>query len=115
MEAWMLILVMINPTTPHILTIPVETYESEVRCQSELVLLTAAAQDTSGQAVLVCLKDVRESNTIPDILKPIKLGPENFKEKIDRPDRLEPKMDDSMIIVKAMDMKLEPGIIMKGV
>ena len=76
----MLILVMINPTTPHILTIPVETYESEVRCQSELVLLTAAAQDTSGQAVLVCLKDVRESNTIPDILKPIKLGPENFKE-----------------------------------
>jgi 3-deoxy-D-arabino-heptulosonate 7-phosphate (DAHP) synthase len=56
------------------------TYESEVRCQSELVLLTAAAQDTSGQAVLVCLKDVRESNTIPDILKPIKLGPENFKE-----------------------------------
>ena len=80
MEAWMLILVMINPTTPHILTIPVETYESEVRCQSELVLLTEEAQDTSGQAVLVCLKDVRESNTIPDILKPIKLGPENFKE-----------------------------------
>ncbi len=80
MEAWMLILVMINPNTPHILTIPVETYESEVRCQSELVLLTAAAQDTSGQAVLVCLKDVRDRSIIPDLLKPPVLGPENLKD-----------------------------------
>ncbi len=29
MEVWILILVMMNPTTPHILTIPVEEYPNE--------------------------------------------------------------------------------------
>tara|TARA_B100000768_G_C11259671_1_gene368174 strand:+ start:1536 stop:1898 length:363 start_codon:yes stop_codon:yes gene_type:complete len=117
---WILILVMISPTTPHFLTIPVETFESEVRCNEELRTVTEQAQDKSGQAILVCLKDVRQEG-IPEYLRPPVLdhdepiiGPENFKEKIDRPERLEPKMDDSMIIVKAMDIKLEPGLIMKG-
>jgi hypothetical protein len=66
MEAWLLILVMINPTTPHILTIPVETYETEAICRAELEILTEEANDTSGQATLVCLKDIR----LPDDFEP---------------------------------------------
>jgi hypothetical protein len=72
---WILILVMINPTTPHILTIPVEEYPTEQLCRSNLILLTEAAQDDSGQATLVCLKDIR----LPDDFEPANESEENWE------------------------------------
>ena len=62
MDIWILILVMMNPTTPHILTIPVEEFPTEVRCLAELYELTEAADDVNGQATLICLRDVRPTD-----------------------------------------------------
>ena len=76
MEVWILILVMMNPTTPHILTIPVEEYPTEQLCRSNLILLTEAAQDDSGQATLVCLKDIR---SLPEEIEPANESEENWK------------------------------------
>ena len=101
---WLLILVMVGTDNPDIMTIPVETYETKEICQAELETLTEEAQDTSGQAALVCLRDGRMK--LPD-LNDIELKP--FDDGMQYP------ADDSLIIVKAMDMKLEPGIIMSGV
>ena len=75
MEVWILILVMMNPNTPHILTIPVEEYPTEQLCRSNLILLTEAAQDDSGQATLVCLKDIR----LPDDFEPANESEENWE------------------------------------
>lgn len=59
MNAWLLILIMINPTTPHILTISVETYETEEICQAELEILTEDANGGESNEALICLQDVR--------------------------------------------------------
>jgi hypothetical protein len=99
---WLLILVMVGTDNPDIMTIPVETYETKEICQAELETLTEEAQDTSGQAALVCLLDARP--------EPIDADDINEDEYPITPQGI----DDSMIIVKAMDMKLEPGIIMSG-
>ena len=103
---WILILVMIGADNPNIMTIPVEEYPTQEICEMELELLTEAAQDDTGQAALVCLRDAREPVDIE--LKPFDDG-------------MQFPADDSMIIVKSMDIKLEkssiilePGIIMKG-
>ena len=99
---WLLILVMIGADNPNIMTIPVETYETKEICQAELEDLTIKAQDTTGQAALVCLLYARP--------EPIDADDINEDEYPITPQGI----DDSMIIVKAMDMKLEPGIIMSG-
>lgn len=98
---WLLILVMIGADNPNIITVPVETYETKEICQAELELLTTAAQDNTGQAALVCLRDPRPEPIDADDIKEYDI----FNQGI----------DDSMIIVKKMEMILEPGIIMKGV
>lgn len=54
------------------------------------------AQDDSGQAALVCLKD-------PRVAEPV-----NERKLFDE------GIEDSMLIAKSMDMVLEPGIIMSG-
>jgi hypothetical protein len=97
---WILILVMIGADNPNIMTIPVEEYPTQEICEMELELLTEAAQDDTGQAALVCLRDARP--------EPIDIELKPFDDGMQYP------ADDSMIIVKAMDMKLEPGIIMSG-
>ena len=76
MEVWILILVMMNPTTPHILTIPVEEYPTEQLCRSNLILLTEAAQDDSGQATLICLKDIQP---LPEGVEPANESEENWE------------------------------------
>ena len=97
---WLLILVMIGADNPNIMTIPVEEYPTQEICEMELELLTEAAQDDTGQAALVCLLDAR----------PEPIDADDIKED----DIFNQGIDDSMIIVKAMDMKLGPGIIMSG-
>jgi hypothetical protein len=97
---WLLILVMVGTDNPDIMTIPVETYETKEICQAELEALTEEAQDTSGQAALVCLLDARPEPIDAD--------------DINEDDIFNQGIDDSMIIAKAMDMKLGPGIIMSG-
>lgn len=83
MEVWILILVMMNPTTPHILTIPVEEYPTEQLCRSNLILLTEAAQDDSGQATLICLLDSRPTDMNdgfrPDDFEPANESEENWE------------------------------------
>mgnify|MGYP000222174716 CR=1 FL=1 len=99
---WLLILVFIGADNPNIMTIPVESYETEEICQTQLEELTIAAQDDTGQAALVCLLDAR-----PEPLDADDINEDEYP--------ITPQgIDDSMIIVKAMDMKLEPGIIMSG-
>ena len=93
---WLLVLVMIGVDNPNIMTVPLEKYETEEVCYDNLVERELKAQDDSGQAALVCLKDPRYLSPVDD--------KKFFDEGI----------DDSMIIVKAMDMVLEPGIIMTG-
>jgi hypothetical protein len=97
---WILILVMIGADNPNIMTIPVEEYPTHEICEMEVELLTEAAQDDTGQAALVCLRDARP--------EPIDIELKPFDDGMQYP------ADDSLIIVKAMDMKLEPGIIMSG-
>ena len=91
---------MIGADNPNIMTIPVEEYPTQEICEMELELLTEAAQDDTGQAVLVCLRDARP--------EPIDIELKPFDDGMQYP------ADDSLIIVKAKDMKLEPGIIMSG-
>ena len=104
---WLLILVMIGADNPNVMTIPLDSYATEEICYEELIELEIKAQDDSGQAALVCLYDARpEPVDINDI----------------RPEKLEPRgIDDSLILAKRMQMKLEkssiilgPGIIMSG-
>jgi len=85
---WILILVMIGADNPNIMTIPVGEYPTQEICEMELELLTEAAQDDTGQAALVCLRDAREPVDI-------ELNPDFNDEG------LEYHPDDSMIIVKA--------------
>ena len=56
---WLLVLVMIGVDNPNIMTLPLEKYETEEVCYDKLVELEIKAQDESGQAALVCLKDPR--------------------------------------------------------
>ena len=93
----MLILVMIGADSPNIMTVPLEKYESQEVCYDKLVERELQAQDDSGQAALVCLKD-------PRVAEPVK------ERKI-----LGEGIDNSLIIAKRSDMILEPGIIMSGV
>ena len=80
MEAWILILVMINPTTPHIITIPVEEFPTKVSCMAELYSLTEAANadDVNGQATLICLRDVRtgdnDNSFTPENLNTVRIA-----------------------------------------
>ena len=101
MVEWLLILVFIGADNPKIMTIPIESYETEEICQTQLEELTIAAQDNTGQAELICLLDARPEPIDADDIKEYDI----FNQGI----------DDSMIIVKKMEMILEPGIIMKGV
>ena len=94
---WMLVLVMIGVDSPNIMTVPLEKYESQEVCYDKLVERELQAQDDSGQAALVCLKD-------PRVAEPVK------ERKI-----LGEGIDNSLIIAKRSDMILEPGIIMSGV
>jgi len=100
MVEWLLILVFIGADNPKIMTIPIESYETEEICQTQLEELTIAAQDDTGQAALVCLLDARPEPIDAD--------------DINEDDIFNQGIDDSMIIAKAMDMKLGPGIIMSG-
>lgn len=94
---WLLVLVMIGVDNPNIMTLPLEKYETEEVCYDKLVELEIKAQDESGQAALVCLKD-------PRVAEPV-----NERKLFDE------GIDDSMIIAKASSMILGPGIIMSGV
>tara|TARA_B100000768_G_scaffold179243_1_gene196555 strand:- start:801 stop:1088 length:288 start_codon:yes stop_codon:yes gene_type:complete len=94
---WLLVLVMIGVDSPNIMTVPLEKYESQEVCYDKLIERHQQAQDDSGQAALVCLKDPRVAEPVNDR--------KFFDEGI----------DDSLIIAKRSDMVLEPGIIMKGV
>ena len=93
---WLLVLVMIGVDNPNIMTLPLEKYETEEVCYDKLVELEIKAQDESGQAALVCLKD-------PRVAEPV-----NERKLFDE------GIEDSMLIAKSMDMVLEPGIIMSG-
>jgi hypothetical protein len=97
---WLLILVMIGADNPNVMTIPLEAYETEEICQTELEALKIKAQDDSGQAALVCLLDARPEPINAD--------------DINEDDIFNQGIDDSMIIAKTMDMELGPGIIMSG-
>jgi len=55
MESWLLILVMMNPTTPHIITIPVSEFKNEINCSVELINMRQ--ENTSSSATLICLQD----------------------------------------------------------
>ena len=105
---WILILVMINPTTPHILTIPVEEYPTEQLCRSNLILLTEAAQDDSGQATLVCLKDIR----LPDDFEPANESEENWEGICPIPGDMIPCSTDHQ---KDIDIEVVPMAIVSNV
>ena len=94
---WLLVLVMIGVDSPNIMTVPLEKYETQEVCYDNLVERELKAQDDSGQAALVCLKDPRVAEPVNDR--------KFFDEGI----------DNSLIIAKRSDMVLEPGIIMSGV
>ena len=94
---WLLVLVMIGVDSPNIMTVHLEKYESQEVCYDKLVERELQAQDDSGQAALVCLKDPRVAEPVNDR--------KFFDEGI----------DDSLIIAKRSDMVLSPGIIMSGV
>ena len=94
---WLCVLVMIGVDNQNIMTLPLEKYETEEVCYDKLVELEIKAQDESGQAALVCLKD-------PRVAEPV-----NERKLFDE------GIDDSMIIAKTSSMILGPGIIMSGV
>ena len=91
---WLLVLVMIGVDSPNIVTIPLEKYETQEVCYDNLVEKELKAQDDSGQAALVCLKD-------PRVAEPVK------ERKI-----LDEGIGNSLIIANKMDMILGPDIIM---
>tara|TARA_B100000953_G_scaffold7964_1_gene7102 strand:+ start:298 stop:567 length:270 start_codon:yes stop_codon:yes gene_type:complete len=80
MVEWLLILVFIGADNPKIMTIPIESYETEEICQTQLEELTIAAQDNTGQAELICLLDARPEPIDADDINPDEidfLGPED--------------------------------------
>jgi len=80
MIEWLLILVFIGADNPKIMTIPIESYETEEICQTQLEELTIAAQDNTGQAELICLLDARPEPIDADDINPDEidfLGPED--------------------------------------
>jgi len=80
MIEWLLILVFIGADNPKIMTIPIESYETEEICQTQLEELTRVAQDDTGQAALVCLLDARPEPIDADDINPDEidfLGPED--------------------------------------
>jgi len=80
MVEWLLILVFIGADNPKIMTIPIESYETEEICQTQLEELTIVAQDDTGQAALVCLLDARPEPIDADDINPDEidfLGPED--------------------------------------
>ena len=80
MDVWILILVMLNPTTPHILTIPVEEFDSKQRCISELTILTEAVNGDDETATLICLLDRRPTD-MNDGFRPDDFEPANESEE----------------------------------
>ena len=65
---WLLILVMINSGDPHIINIPMGEYSTEIECRRDLRDLTEEANDTTGSAVLVCLKDIYKEEQLNPII-----------------------------------------------
>ena len=58
----LLILVMINPTTPHILTVPVSDFSNEIECT--IALDQVAVENTSKSNIFVCLEDIKSYEQI---------------------------------------------------
>jgi|TARA_B110000908_G_C10250485_1_gene451683 hypothetical protein len=53
---------MINPTTPHILTIPVSDFSNEIECT--IALDQVAVENTSKSNIFVCLEDIKSYEQI---------------------------------------------------
>jgi hypothetical protein len=62
MSPWILILIMINPTTPHIVTVPVGDFTSEFSCS--IALDEVSIENTSKSNIFVCLEDIKNYEEI---------------------------------------------------
>ena len=87
MDVWILILVMLNPTTPHILTIPVDEFYSKEECVNANNELTEeVGGDADDTAMLICLLDRRPTDMhegfMPDDFEPANHNPEETWEGV---------------------------------
>jgi len=91
MSVWILILVMINPMAPHIITIPVEEFPTKDSCFAELNELMEAAMEVNGpftingKATLICLRGNspgdNDNSFTPENLNVVRVALNQIKER----------------------------------